>query len=140
MMCQIALSDCFGRRHRFFVACAAHETKPCLSPSAKQRRNPFSGPPPVYKDLSARHDWPVKQAIKDLPIKIKGNSKCTSGNSSSPLAAQNKDISAALQTLLTEVTLRLRRRLTASIVIKILPPKQTHGTTELNTAPTESQV
>ena len=34
----------------------------------------------------------------------------TSGNSLSPLGAQNKDFGAALQTLLTGVKLRLRRR------------------------------
>ena len=33
------------------------------------------GPPPVYQDLSTRHDWPVKKAIVDLPIRMKGNSK-----------------------------------------------------------------
>ena len=50
------------------------------------------------------------------------NSKPTSGNSLSPLGAQNKDIDAASQTLLTEVKLRgLRLRLTASIVMEILP-------------------
>ena len=41
----------------------------CLSPSAKQCRNPCLGSPPVYQDLSARHDWPVKNAIVDLPIR-----------------------------------------------------------------------
>ena len=30
------------------VACATDETKLCLSPSVKQRRNPCSGFPPVY--------------------------------------------------------------------------------------------
>ena len=34
---------------------------------------------------------------------MKGNSKRTSGNPLSPLGAQNKDISTASQTLLTEV-------------------------------------
>ena len=42
------------------VVCVTEETKLRLSPSAKQRQNPCSGPPPVYKDLSTRHDWPVK--------------------------------------------------------------------------------
>ena len=49
-----------------------------LSASAKQRRNPCSGFPPVYQDLSRHHDWPVKKAIVDLPIRLKGNSKHTS--------------------------------------------------------------
>ena len=67
----------------------------------------------------------LKKAIVDLPIKMKGNSKRTSGNSLSPLGAQNKELGTASQTLLTEVKLRgLRRRLTASIVIKILPPNK----------------
>ena len=38
----------------------------------------------------------------DLQIRMKGNSL-------NPLAAQNKDLGAASQTLLTEVKLRLRR-------------------------------
>ena len=42
---------------------------------------------------------------------IKGNSKRTSGNSFGPLGAQKKEFGAALQTLLTEVKLSLRRRL-----------------------------
>ena len=48
-------------------------------------------------------DWPVKKAIVDLPIRLKGNLKLISGNSLSPLGAQNKDFSATLQTLLSEV-------------------------------------
>ena len=82
-----------------------------LSASAKQRRKPWSRPPPVYQDLSTRHDWPVKKAIVDFPIKLKGNSTRTSGNLLSLLGAQNKDVVAASQTLLTEVRLRLLRRL-----------------------------
>ena len=53
----------------------------------------------------------LKKAIVDLPIRLKGNSKRTSGNSLSPLGAQNKDIGAASQTILTWVRLRQRRRL-----------------------------
>ena len=65
------------------------------------------------KSLSRRYDWPVKKShcIVDLPIRMKGNSKCISSNSLSPEGAQNKDFGAALQTLLTEFKLRLRRRL-----------------------------
>ena len=43
--------------------------------------------------------WPVKNAIVDLSIKMKGNS---SGNSLSP-GVRNKDFGAASQMLLTEV-------------------------------------
>ena len=64
------------------------ETKLLSSPPVKQRQNPK----PVYLDLSTRHDWPVKNAIFDLPIILKGKLKRTSGNWLSPLGAQNKDI------------------------------------------------
>ena len=65
----------------------------------------------MYQDLSTRHDWPVKNAMVDSPIKMKENSKRSSGNSLSPLGPQNKDIGTALQTLLIEIELRLQRRL-----------------------------
>ena len=57
----------------------------------------------MYQDLSAYHDWPVKKAIVDLLMRLKGNSKCISGNSLSPLGARNKNFGAASQTLLTGV-------------------------------------
>ena len=57
----------------------------------------------MYQDFSTHHDWPVAEAIVDLPIKIKGNSICTSGDPLSLLEAQNKDIGTASQTLLTKV-------------------------------------
>ena len=44
---------------------------------------------------------------------MKGNTKRTSGNSFSQSEAQNKDLGAASQTLLTEVQLRLRYRIVA---------------------------
>ena len=86
------------------IACATGETNIWLSPSAKQRRNPCSGSPPVYQDLSTRHEWPVKRDMLDLPIRMKGNSKRISGNLLSPLEAQNKYLGAASQTLLTSAT------------------------------------
>ena len=49
----------------------------------------------MYQDLSMRRDWPVKKAIVDWSIKVKGNSKRPSGNVLSPLEAQNKDLGAA---------------------------------------------
>ena len=73
------------------------------SPFAKYPQNPCSWPLPVYQDLNVCHDLPVKNAIVNLPIKMKGNSKHTSGNFLSPLGAQNKDISVALQMSLTKV-------------------------------------
>ena len=53
-------------------------------------------------------DCLVKKAIIDFPIKMKGNLKCTSGNSLSPLRAQNKDVGTVWQRLLTTVKLLLR--------------------------------
>ena len=58
-----------------------YETKLWLSASAKQHRNPCSRSPTVYLDLSTRHDWPVvKNAVVDLPIRLKGNPKRSFGN------------------------------------------------------------
>ena len=58
----------------------------------------------VYQDVTTRHNRPVKKAIVNLPIMMKGNSW-------SPLGTRNKDIGSSSQMLLTKVKLRLRRRL-----------------------------
>ena len=73
--------------------------------------------PPVYhcEELSTRDDWPVKKTTVNLPIRLKGNSKRTPGNSLNPLGAQNKDIGTGSQMLLTEVKLCLRRKLPYSV-------------------------
>ena len=55
------------------------------------------------EDLSTFHEWPVKKGKVEIQIRLKGNSKLTSGNSLNPLGAQNKDIEAASQTLLTGI-------------------------------------
>ena len=57
----------------------------------------------MYKDLSMHHDWPVKKAIVDLLIKMKGKLIHTSGNLLSQLGGYDKDMGAAAQTLLTNV-------------------------------------
>ena len=67
----------------------------------------------MYQVLSTRHDWPVRNPIVYLSIKMKGNLKRASGNSLSPLGAQNRDFGAASQ-ILIEVKLRLRTRLVKS--------------------------
>ena len=59
------------------------------------------------------------KAIVDLPTRMKGDSQRISGNSMSPLGAQIKDTGAAWQTLLTEVKLRLSRRLLLAPVSKM---------------------
>ena len=64
----------------------------------------------MYQDLSTLYDWPVKEAIVDLPVRMKRNSERSSGNSLSPLGVQDKNIVATSQTLpwlLTDVKLRL---------------------------------
>ena len=47
----------------FWYSLRADEIKLWLTPSAKQLRNPCSGLPAVYPDLSTRHDWPVKKGL-----------------------------------------------------------------------------
>ena len=93
------------------LACTTGEIKLWLCPSARQDRNPCFEPPSVYQDLSTRCDWLFK---KPLSICQSGWRKIRNplqfGNSLSPLRTQNKDLGAALQTLLTEVKLRLWRR------------------------------
>ena len=51
------------------------------------------------------------KSMVDLLMRIKGNSKRTPGDSFSPFGAENKDLGAASQTLLTKFRLRLQRRL-----------------------------
>ena len=83
-----------------------------LDPSASQRPIPCSGPPTMYQDLSTRPGWPVKKSHCRFANQVEAaNSKRTFGNSLSPLRAQNKDLSAAWQTLLFGVWLRMGRRL-----------------------------
>ena len=53
----------------------------------------------MYQDLSTCYGWPVKKSIVDLPIRMKGNTKHTSGNLVSLLVSQNTDIGTALQTI-----------------------------------------
>ena len=70
----------------------------------KQHRSSCSGPPPVYQDLSTCHDWAVfTKAIVDLPIKLKGNSKCTSVDLLKPLGAQSKDLQSGTKVVDTLV-------------------------------------
>ena len=61
----------------------------------------------MYQDLSTHLDSAATIGIVDLPLRLKGNSKFTSGNSLSPLGICNKTKGAASQTVQTEVKLRL---------------------------------
>ena len=79
----------------FFALCSYHVPQMelimnfWLSPSAKKRQNPCSQPPPVFQDLSTHHDWRVKKAIVNLPVRLKGNLKFILDNSLSLLGAKN---------------------------------------------------
>ena len=80
------------------------------SPSAKQHQNPCSGRPPVYQGFSTCHDWPVKKANVNLPIrlKVRVNKIQNAFPVSHPLVGgQDKDISTVSQMLLTVVRLCL---------------------------------
>ena len=83
----MVMTDDYDDDDVFYVT---EETKLWLSPSVKQCQNPCSGPPPVYKDLSARHDWPVKKAIVDFANQVEWKSKRTSDNLLSPLVIQKR--------------------------------------------------
>ena len=55
--------------------------------------------------------WLTLTMLQATGPRMQENSKRSSGNSLSPLGAQNKDIGTALQTLLIEIKLRLQHRL-----------------------------
>ena len=77
-------------------ACAADKTKLwSMSVYETAPKSLFLLPTCVSRIwVHAMIGW-VEKAIVDLPIKMKGNSKRTSGNSLSPLGPQNKNIGAA---------------------------------------------
>ena len=83
------------------LACATDEPKLWLSPSAKRRQNSVLGPYLCTRIWVRALIGLLKKAIVDLPISMKGNSKLISGNSLSPLGAQNKDFGAVSQTFPT---------------------------------------
>ena len=57
------------------------------------------------------HDWPLRKAIVNLPIGMKGNSQHTSINSLSLWGPQKKEHNVALQMSLIEDKLHLQYRL-----------------------------
>ena len=62
------------------LACATDETKLWLSPSAKQRRNPCSGPHLCIRIWVRNMIGLLKKAIVDLPIRMKEILNALSGN------------------------------------------------------------
>ena len=85
----------------------ADEIKLWLTPSAKQRRNPCSGLPAVYPDLSTRHDWPVKKGLcfvcRDRQSGWRGIRNALPVIRWVRWGVQNKDLCAASQTVLIRV-------------------------------------
>ena len=65
----------------------------------------------MYQDVGTHHDWPVKNAIVQLPIRLKKKKEMHFCYLVESIGAQNKDIGAASQMLLTKVKLRLPCRL-----------------------------
>ena len=59
-------------------------------------------------DLTTRLVGLLKKPLSNFLIRLKRNSKSTSSNLLSPQRAQNKDVGAASQTLLTSIRLRLQ--------------------------------
>ena len=88
-----------------------------LIPPAKQHQYPCSRPPKVYQGCQDLH------VIVDLPIKLKEKLKQMFSSLLSQLWTENKDISTALQTLVTRVRLHvcLRRKLRQSWTACSLP-------------------
>ena len=86
-----------------YIACATDKTKFWLSLSC------FGFCTRIW--VCAMIGLVVTNAIVNLCIKMKGNSKCTSGNLLSLLGDQNKHFGTASQMLLTKVKLRLQHRL-----------------------------
>ena len=63
---------------------------------------------------------------------MKGNSKCPSSDSLSPVRAHKKDIGTAMQTLLMKVELRLQGRLVKLLILTVnLCDSHHHGQSEL---------
>lgn len=57
-----------------FVACATDGNLVQVH-LHKQHLNPCAGHPPVYQDLSACHDWPVKQKQCQFASQVEGTCK-----------------------------------------------------------------
>ena len=72
----------------------------------------------MYQDLIIHHDWPVEEAIVNLPIKMKGNLKHTSGNLMSLLRAQSNDTGTASQMLLTIASVTQARAIRGTIICR----------------------
>ena len=53
------------------IACGTDETKLLVESVCETVLQSLFWAPTVYQDLSMPHDWPVKSAIVDLPIRLK---------------------------------------------------------------------
>ena len=93
----------------FFAPCATDGSKILIKSIYGTAPKSLLWAPAVYQDLSTCHDWPVENAIVDLPVRLNGNTKSISGNLLRLLGAPNKDTNTDLQALhvLTRVRLCL---------------------------------
>ena len=74
-------STSWRAQRAFFCREAADSERRSPAPYEIQRRTFLKVQSlPVYQDLTTRYDWTVKNAIVNLPIRLKGNSKRISGN------------------------------------------------------------
>ena len=82
------------------LACVTDATNPLVKSVSEPALKSLFWAPSLYQDLTMCHHWPVKKAIVDLPIRLKGNSNLRYGNSLSLMGPQNKDLGTSLQILL----------------------------------------
>ena len=59
----------------FFAPCATDGSKLLIKSIYGTAPKSLFWAPAVYQDLSLHHDWPVKNAIVGLPVRLKGNTK-----------------------------------------------------------------
>ena len=65
----------------------------------------------MYQDLSTHHNWPVKKAVVNLPVRFKKIRNELPLIIVESIGGQNKDIGTTLQILLTRVRLHYQHRL-----------------------------
>ena len=63
----------------FFAPCATDGSKLLIKSIYRTAPKSLFWAPAVYQDLSLHHDWPVKNAIVGLPVRLKGNTKICGG-------------------------------------------------------------
>lgn len=57
------------RMEKYFSQLVRTRSQPSGLVHLRNRAKALFWAPPVYRDLSARHDWPIRKAFVDLPIR-----------------------------------------------------------------------